>query len=224
MHQHHKFQGKFLGLIGVIYFLGWRFTRLNYRWISIISSQWWLAVGHWKEALIQQKPECWTDVFGTWLHSCLCNVRQKKKKKFISYTVATQGQLFLLEKKKEFWLLGTISFVNWPQIRLSLDLLYLLLNWSFRALLPQINTQIGHCSKCISDLSLCVCVSVCCPKAHLGFKFLFSIHFWILGLLTDIYYYIFFYLLFATLLLKIIKYFSKEKKTYQNVFSIITLT
>lgn len=43
----------------------------------------------------------------------------KKKKKFISYTVATQGQLFLLEKKKEFWLLGTISFVNWPQIRLS---------------------------------------------------------------------------------------------------------
>lgn len=124
-------------------------------------------MGHWKEALIQQKPECWTDVFGTWLHSCLCNVRQKKK--FISFTVATQGQLFLLEKKKEFWLLGTISFVNWPQIRLSLDLLYLLLNWSFGALLPQINTQIGHCSKCISDLSLCLCVCLL-PKSSSWFQ------------------------------------------------------
>ena len=43
-----------------------------------------------------------TDMFGTWLHSCLSNVRQKKKKISISYTVATQGQLFLLENKKEF--------------------------------------------------------------------------------------------------------------------------
>ena len=42
-----------------------------------------------------------TGMFGTWLHSCLCNVQQKKKFS-ISYTAATQRQLFLLENKKEF--------------------------------------------------------------------------------------------------------------------------
>ena len=117
-----------------------------------------------------------TGMLGTWLHSCLCNVRQN----FFFFLFHTQLQ----HKDNYFFQKTKKNFDYWAQLGLLID--SRLDSLSICYICRSIDHSELSCLRSILRLAaaqtssvifLCVFVSVSCPKAHLGFNFLFSTYF-----------------------------------------------
>lgn len=99
-----------------------------------------------------------------------------KKKNLFHSRLQHKDNYFFQKRKK--------NFDYWAQLALSIDprldsllICYICCSIDHSELSCLRSTLRLATAQSASVIFLCVCVSVCCPKAHLGFKFLFSIHF-----------------------------------------------
>ena len=163
-----------------------------------------------------------TGMLGTWLHSCLCNVRQKKNN-FLFHTQLQHKDNYYFQKTKK-------NFDYWAQLGLSID--PSLDSLSICYICCSIDHSELSCLKSILRLAaaqtssvIFLCVFVCLSPAQKLisvsiFCFLLTFEFWVFSLIFTLY---FLLSSFCNFIIKIINSFPKEKETYQNVFSFITL-